>query len=442
MFAYRVFHLANALRPSLVRGAHFASFNIRSDYLQRIRHLNIHQLLVMPLSLAYNDYPQALDSVVAHLSCDDQVRLRLVCKAFLRAVDNILKHHLILFPNGAKISVQGVAHRIPGLKSLDLSNPGEIPEAHVLDVRGYFPPSVDLFKLKESFPSLQVLRMTNSRGRLKSYTPYVPVPSRTVVLFTNPNGFECNPTPRAGWGGHDRSAHLPAGLEDVLPDTVSKVVVNMNGDDIPVADMWRAIHRPAPHVKEVVIVIPRYSSLDDPGALGTFNEPIVGMDVADLIVGAPHGFVGSAATAPTAPTAKFTIVGLEAVSVPNYAEHFRAVLREHLSANRFEDVDYGASGPAVIHGEGGPVFVPATGQAKAAHDAKVESILHMVDMVTKEGYVKRVGRETALLELVEKLEKNHTRQHCQPAAPAKIQGDVGVFRGWMGLFDEIFSLKA
>lgn len=189
------------------------------------------------------------------------------------------------------------------------------------------------------------------------------------------------------------------------------------------------------------MIVPRYSSLDDSGALGTFNEPIVGMDIADLIVGAPHGFVGAVTTPPTAPTAKFTIVGLEAVSVPDYAEHFRAVLREHLSANRFEDVEYGASGPAVVHGEAGPVFAPAPGHAKAAHEAKVESILRMVEMVTKEEYVKRVGRETALLELVEKLEKNHTRQHCQPAAPSGIQGDVGVFRGWMGLFDEIFSLK-
>lgn len=364
-----------------------------------------------------------------------------MCKAFRGAVDKMLKRHLILFSNGDKVSIQGVAHRIPGLKSLGPSSPIELSDTRVLDVRGYFPPSVDLTKLQASFPVLDVLRMTNSRGRLKGYTPYVPFSASTVVLFTNPNGFDCNPGPRPAWGGHDRAAHLPAGVEDVLPQSVSKIVINMNGDDIPVADMWRAIHRPASHVKEVVIVVPRYTSLDDPGALGTFNEPIVGMDVADLIVGAPHGFIGSVSAPARAPSARFTIVGLEAVPIRNYAQHFRSVLREHLSANRFEDVDYGTSGPAVVHGNDGPVFLPATGQAKIAHDTKVEEILSKVETVTKEEYVARVGEEMALLELVEKLEKNHTRQHCDPAAPQKIQGDVGVFRGWMGLFDEIFSMK-
>lgn len=395
----------------------------------------------MAQSLTYDDYPRALDAIVAHLTCDDQLRLRSVCKAFRRAVDKMLKSHLILFSNGDRVSVQGVAHRIPGLKSLDPGHPIEIPDARVLDVRGYFPPSTDLTKLQASFPVVNVLRMTNSRGRLKSYTPYVPFSASTVVLFTNPNGFDCNPGPRPAWGGHDRAAHLPAGFEDILPESVSKIVVNMNGDDIPVADMWRAIHRPSAQVKDIVIVVPRYGSLDDPGALGTFNEPIVGMDVADLIVGAPHGFIGSVSAPARAPHARFTIVGLEAVPLRDYAQHFGSVLREHLSANRFEDVDYGTSGPAVVHGNDGPVFLPASGQAKVAHDAKVLEILSKVETVTKEEYVARVGRETALLELVEKLEKNHTRQDGDPAATQKIQGDVGVFRGWMGLFDEIFSMK-
>lgn len=397
----------------------------------------------MTLTLVYEHSPGVFDSIVDKLACSDQIQLRLVCQAFRKVVDKALTRHLILIPNGEKISVQGTAHRVPQLKALDPNKPLKLPETRHVDVRGYFPPSVDLTLLKNSFPALEVLRMTTSRGRWKSYTPYVPLCAHTLVVFTNTNGFDCNPAPRSMWGGHNRTAHLPPRVKDELPESFRKIVINMNGDDIPVTDMWRAVHRAPPHVEEVVIVIPRYASLDDPGSLGTFNEAIVGMDIADLIVGAPHGLLGqSSSTAVKIPSARFTIIGLEAVPVPDYAQHFRAVLREHLSANRFDDIVYDDGGPTVVHGNDGPIYLPVVGDAKVAHNAKVDSILAKVEMITKHEYVHRVGRDIAVLELVEKLEENHTRQHCHSDVPiAKVQGDIGVFRGWMKLFDELFNVQ-
>lgn len=390
----------------------------------------------MPLSFTYSNYPHIFDAFVADTSFETQLALRLSCKSFQQAVDRLHVHHLVLTPHGSNsIDIKGAYRRIPALRRIKPAAWRKEPKleltshTRVVDIRGFFPATCNLTLLKDAFPNLDTLRMCTSKSEPKSYTPYVPLAAKTLVLFTSPDGGDCNPAGYDEWDSEeeDEPEFVPKGVSSKLPDKYTKIVVNMNGMDIPIADMFRCALDPPEHVTEVDIIIPVYSSPSARGRIEIFSEHILGMDTAELI-GSPH--------------VKYTLVGLDVVK-PGYDTKFMTVLRRHVSQWKFGDVDYGKESepknirsvrigedgnlevldlePAVEagsshenqvsddsketekdkeKGESQPESKPDP-KKKMTHKEKVDSILSAVETLTMKEYRQRLGLEQAALQYVE-----------------------------------------
>lgn len=392
----------------------------------------------MPTAFTYGNYPHIFDAFVADTSFEAQLALRLSCKSFKLAVDRLHVHHLVLTPKGSdSVAVRGLQGRIAALRRIKPAAWSKNPKfeltshTRVVDIRGFIPPTCDLTLLKDAFPNLDTLRMCTSKSTPKSYTPYFPFAAKTLVLFTSPQGGDCNPTPYnpGGYGDYDSEEEdeepelFPKGASSKLAEKCTKIVVNMKGMDIPIADMFHCALDPPEHVTAVDIIIPAYNSPTSRGSIDSFSEYIVGMDTAELI-GSPH--------------VKYTLVGLDVVSL-GYDKKFLNVLRRHVSQWRFGDVDYGKSPEpksvrTVVIGDDGDLKVtissgedeepvpeaegsgekkdqdndaskeePQEPKKKMTHKEKVDSILSAVETLTMKEYRERLGLAQATLQSVEYL---------------------------------------
>lgn len=393
----------------------------------------------MPTAFTYGNYPHIFDAFVADTSFEAQLALRLSCKSFKLAVDRLHMHHLVLTPKGSNsVAVRGPNGRIAALRRIKPAAWSKNPKleltshTRVVDIRGFVPPTCDLTLLKDAFPNLDTLRMCTSKNTPNSYTPYIPFAAKTLVLFTSPEGGDCNPTPYnpGGYGDYDSEEEdeepelFPKGASSKLGEKYTKIVVNMKGMDIPIADMFRCALDPPEHVTEVDIIIPAYNSPTSRGSIDSFSEYIVGMDTAELI-GSPH--------------VKYTLVGLDVVS-PGYDKKFLNVLRRHVSQWRFGDVDYGKSPEpkpvrTVVIGDDSDLKVTMTSgedeepvpevegsgakkdedndankeepqepKKKMTHKEKVDSIFSAVETLTMKEYRQRVGLAQATIQSVEYID--------------------------------------
>lgn len=157
-----------------------------------------------------------------------------------------------------------------------------------------------------------------------------------------------------------------------VPDGVTKIVVNMRGSDIPVADFFPSIFNFPDSVKDFVIVYPKYSAHERAGKFFVFFTHIVVMDTAEL--------VGT--------DARYVLVGLDEASK---GFDMRAAMRAHYMAQYHFDGDPTAG-----------LLGTETPEAKKHKEEKIEELLSHVAVLTKDKYAAEV--QDIDLEVVERLD--------------------------------------
>lgn len=352
----------------------------------------------MPL-LSYEAFPTLFDDIIAEADFATELTLRLCCKSLRDAVDRKQVRHLVLTPSGKDgTAVRGPVHRVAALRRLSpksvsrLSAPLRelLKHVRVLDIRGFFPATCNLTLLQDALPNLDTVRLCTRNG---SYTPYVPVDADTLVLFTSPHGGDCNPKPYIDKGkegnimqliesmqdmmfGEPRAPTAPPGVDPrKLPESVRSIVVNMNGEDYAVAEMYRFVLDPPEHVEEIIIILPHVLKCDDEDFFGcltpmwvdedTFAIKIIAMDLAELMVGVPH--------------VKYYLVGLDEATFRS-PEEFLALLRKQLDRYHFSGVEYNDE-PTLIHKPDGGIDLRTEAKEPAKHEARIDEILAQLKFI-------------------------------------------------------------
>lgn len=309
----------------------------------------------MPVRFTYANFPSLWDDIIASADLKARLVIRSLDRGLRHAIDTRQVRHLVLSPDpGNVVTVRGPLHSAAALKDL---SPDAVRDADrtlcehtsVIDVRGFFHPTFDLRPLAPLFPGLKVLRMTSDSEQ--QVTPYVPFPTETLVLFTNPSGLggvyehwyfrhPSEPSSDDEPGSdvendHQYEVHgrrlAPRGVSrHRLPEKCRKMVVNMCGDHAPPSTMWPVCENPPPHVRDVVIVVPRYKALDgegemDPGCV----ESVLAIGILEML---------------RAPGPNFTLVGIDEAS-GEYEDKLRELLRTDAAQVVHADVDYSIDDP-------------------------------------------------------------------------------------------------
>lgn len=247
-------------------------------------------------------FPHILDTMFEYMPWDSFAPLAATCKAIRTRVHAMQAEHLILSqsPDGLELDmVARVGRIIPGFGTIDFTDASKVAEevARILpvtsltktvSVEGFIDANIDLTLIAAAFPNLVNYRITTDAEN-DGFTPYFPFPCRNVIIFFN-SGEGANPRRMDDidpWDDDfdedDEPQEIPKGHRQAIPEGVEKIVVNMKGDDIPVADFFPCIFNFPTSVKDFVIVYPRYSTLSDEGSFVNFTPYILIMDTTELI---------------------------------------------------------------------------------------------------------------------------------------------------------------
>jgi hypothetical protein len=233
----------------------------------------------------------------------------------------------------------------------------------VLDIDGFIPAHLNLALLAHAFPALEVLRMRT--GRQGGYTPYLPFPAPTLVLFTNSQGEPPSPD-------EDEPEVVPRGASCRIPPGTTKLVINMKGNDVRIADLFPATLNPPMSLRELVLVLPAYRPGQMRGYVpGVFMDHIVGMDLSELFM------------AYYDQECMVTVVGADEIG-PGYAD----TLRRQVSI--LIPKDWSSQGFGAFE------FSPES-------ISKAYKINDSLKFVSRAQYIARVGKRVAEVETVEKL---------------------------------------
>lgn len=239
---------------------------------------------------------------------------------------------------------------------------------------------------------------------------------------------------------NDRPLVPPKAILHALPESYRKIVLNMNGLDQPIAPMYPYLLDLPAHVEELVIIVPQFKRVTDDGLIPQGRFPvgapslIVPMNILDLL-----GTLGKNSV-------RVTIVGLERVG-DDCVRQFRDTLYSQVTTTLYYDVDYAvddeitlsmprqarefalqdvqqarhvrvvidsddsdASGAESDHSSPRPRVKrirlvhdpePKEGPPLMSLKEKVDGILGRIELLTMPEYIKRVGVETAALEVEE-----------------------------------------
>ncbi|BEJ11428.1 hypothetical protein CspHIS471_0108500 [Cutaneotrichosporon sp. HIS471] len=344
-------------------------------------------------SIEIDLYPHIWDAILSYTRPAELPKMLLVCRALRIRIGRIQCTHLVLSarPRNDVVAVRAArpvwgdysptTERIPGLRTISPISWGQLPPhpaidltvgTQVLDIKGFVPPTTNLTGLAFAFPALKILRMrTCPKG---GYTPYLPVPAPTVVLFTNSQGEDPDPVfydlSFDGDDSEDESPVVPEGVRCGIPEGTRKLVINMKGNDVPIADMFQGVLDPPKSLRELALVIPAYTRGKYHGRMpGIFMDHIVGMDTIELFM----AYYDEECT--------FTIVGADEV-LPGY--NLRGIMADHLRKTFM----FGGLKP------------PGNGPGKAA---KIKEVLDLIQFISRGEYIARVGKRIAELETVERL---------------------------------------
>lgn len=259
----------------------------------------------MATAISPDLYPHIWDEIIACADRSTQHTLRRVNTVLRTLVDRYQVRHVILTP----VRLYSARVSRPGGKIAAFAHPGQfwaderlvdlLAWTRVVDVRGFCPPTLDMPQLAPAFQNLEVVRLgpdTSPRTRNPgSTTPYVPWSARTLVLFAHREGVwanrrhwwwnvEIDPETEA-WRLEDgKRAAVPRGVnQSLLFRGYERLVLNFNGGHAMFTEIWPFLANLPATVKEVVLVIPRNTSLWDSGTMSALNESAFVTEVAALV---------------------------------------------------------------------------------------------------------------------------------------------------------------
>jgi len=352
-------------------------------------------------------FPHILSSVMSYCSWSTLITLRLVSKNVRTAVDTLQCTHLVLIDTdllGTAVNVYAPGMlRIPALQTcspISWSQQPVHPKAalvantRVVDILGFVSTTCDLTLLAPHFKRLDTLRMPTCPFD-GGFTPYFPVPAKTLVLFTNndaiPNPIDMELRAFGGYDDYDEEPEvLPKGVRPSIPDGVTKVVVNMKGTDIPIADVHGCIMDAPKSVKEIVIILLKYTGRSLVGELqpGLMGEQIVSMDTAELISANKD--------------VNFTLVGFDEIRA-SYPAKFRSLLANEMRAYNVKGIDQPGDNVVECNPFGpGPRRVIKS-KYRPEKEAWIEGVLSKVTFKSIYEYARTCGRpdEEVHLDFVE-----------------------------------------
>lgn len=312
----------------------------------------------MPVRFTYVNFPLLWDDIIAHADWDALAVIRAVERNLGPVVDREVRH-LVLSPDpGNVVTVRGPTGAAQAVRDLNPDSALGAAEralcarTSVVDVRGFFHPTFDLRPLARAFPNLRVLRLTSDAEQ--QVTPYVPFPAEVLVLFTNPSGLGAvyehwyfrhpSEESEASEPGDDVANDYqyevhgrrlaPRGVaRHRLPASVRRIVVNMCGDHAPPSTMWPACENPPAHVRDVVVVVPRYRTLKGEGEMSAdCVDSVLAIGILEML---------------RAPNPRFTLVGVDEVA-PDYEARLRELLRNDATEIIHADVDYSIDDPLTV----------------------------------------------------------------------------------------------
>lgn len=368
-------------------------------------------------------FPRIWDEIIAGAEQSTRNTLRGVDTMLRATIDRLQVRHLVLTPEGLhSLSVTGPQGKIAAFADQpqcwkDQRLQDLLSYTRVVDVRGFCPPTIDLPSLATAFRNLDVVRISPDASGAS--TPYVPWPARTLVLFAHFEGFWVNS--RHWWWDmektkldpeweaqnltslHSQRPIVPRGVDQhALFGTYERVVLNFNGDLGTVEEILPLFQNLPKSVKDVILVLPRNTSLGDTGTVySCYTDTSL-----HSLTRAPH--------------AKYTFVGFDIVKA-GYDEELGTTLRRLRALTPYIDVDYelpcpdthnlsklqryiGATRHAretgVLQGE--PVEVPAQ---LVDLSTKMDQLMANVEFITQAKYRKRVDEEVARLETLEFFRK-------------------------------------
>lgn len=339
----------------------------------------------------------------------------------------------------------------------------------VIDIRGHITSGIDVSRLAPLFPNLQVLRLTTGTVPPDTYTPYIHFEAEKLVLFMKSDvrhkrwwfQVEKNallpPHQRAN-AGHSqvggsntssaaRTGHRPdddfplqkhgffpetdfaflmgllqkrnweqmnpqpspplEAIAPSVPATYRKIVLNMNGTGAPLDQMYPFLLSLPSHIEEVVVVVPRYRSVTQEGAVRSDTPFPMYIHALLETLGENNAHV--------------TIVGLEKCGDRSVRE-LRQLFFEGVKRIPHYDVDYTIDDEMTLR------MAPQTRQFTIRQSEswrremaeierergeppqkrrilslkeKVDEIMGRVELLTMPEYIERVGLETAALEVQE-----------------------------------------
>lgn len=221
-----------------------------------------------------------------------------------------------------------------------------------IDIVGYLRPDyLDPRLLVEPLYYFQRLKTVRLIHRNGMFTPYIAFPADTVVLFPSVFGLAANKSHpsyvegRAITGADrkdftpwptPRPPPFPSLLDSLMPtlypfphsdvpERVSRIVINLYGRSANPGDSFHILYTLKPAVRDVVIILPHYASIDDNE--GSYYDPPDAFDPWDLV------------PVLCSPWARYTIVGADTVRA-GCARAIRAAVRQSTLETVFGDVDY------------------------------------------------------------------------------------------------------
>lgn len=386
----------------------------------------------MAVAFSCEHFPDLWDMVIAHTTHDTQLVLRLVCKSLRFKIDCHQARYLVISSgeSAGQLLVTGPTHHIPNFNDEahidDEPSFWESPRTaarlehtRILDICGFCPPKddPDLFTYMH-FPTLEVLHMTPGVDAYKhdDFTPYVPehFGAETLVLFSNTEGckalddhwwftFAEEYAEEDGYDGEDVFRIAPFDVDRAyLPDSVTKLVLNMRGQAMEFNDMYPFVSKLPSHVTEVVVSAPHWRDLSDCGGVQT-------------AVSSHFEQIRLLAILRETADTKFTFVGFDRLD-PKFAHRFVCEQKSWCMQCFHGMVDYSIDDEMTLalapetrarYIEAGKTGVRG-GRKRLDRKGKliglkeqVDRLMQCIEFLTKDEYVQRVGRETAEMELLE-----------------------------------------
>lgn len=248
-------------------------------------------------TIDYSAFPHIVNRIICYAPWSALIKTRQTCKALKARVEALLSEKITLQQNyEGSLWVRSPDGCIPGLRAISLNSKTFNDQLdHVLaytkhttmvELEGLVDAELDLRIAAPAFPNLETYRVVTDRN-LRSFTPYFPFPCKTLVLFYREHGppgiiHEVLDDFGLDFDDYEEPQLFPPGVTSSVPDGVTKIVVNMSGTDIPVADFFNVFKFPET-VKDFVIVFPKYKVNQRKGVFSTFYTSIVVMDTCELI---------------------------------------------------------------------------------------------------------------------------------------------------------------